>query len=101
MSAAKTHTPAFDNPSAITCKVTVLPVPVAPATRPCRLASLRVRYSGLLLLPTNIVPSSGLLSAMLSSSRIARGELRRQFIGHRLHRCHTAVRNGDVHAAGA
>ena len=38
MSAAKTGTPARLNASASTCRVTVLPVPVAPATRPCRLA---------------------------------------------------------------
>ena len=39
MSAANTGTPARANPSAITCNDTVLPVPVAPVTRPCRLAS--------------------------------------------------------------
>ena len=44
-------------PSASTCRVTVLPVPVAPVTSPCRLASARVRNSGLLPLPTKIVPS--------------------------------------------
>jgi hypothetical protein len=36
-SAQKTGTPAAENCSAMTCSVTVLPVPVAPATRPCRL----------------------------------------------------------------
>ena len=44
MSAAKTGTPARLNASASTCRVTVLPVPVAPATRPCRLAMLGSRY---------------------------------------------------------
>ena len=44
-SAAKTATPAREKPSARTCRVTVLPVPVAPATRPCRLPSARRRYS--------------------------------------------------------
>ena len=39
MSAAKTGTPAAEKPSANTCSVTVLPVPVAPVTRPCRFAS--------------------------------------------------------------
>src|SRR5690606_21173727 len=39
MSAANTATPASLNCSASRCKVTVFPVPVAPATRPCRLAS--------------------------------------------------------------
>ena len=37
MSAANTGTPAREKPSASTCSVTVLPVPVAPVTRPCRL----------------------------------------------------------------
>ena len=35
-SAANTATPAADSCSAIVCSVTVLPVPVAPATRPWR-----------------------------------------------------------------
>ena len=39
--------------------MTVLPVPVAPVTSPCRLASASVRYSGFSPLPTKIVlPSS-------------------------------------------
>ena len=38
MSAAKTGTPAALSCSAISCRVLVLPVPVAPATRPCRLS---------------------------------------------------------------
>ena len=38
MSAAKTGTPAREKPSASTCRVTVLPVPVAPVTSPWRLA---------------------------------------------------------------
>ena len=36
MSATNTGTPAADSCSAITCSVFVLPVPVAPATRPWR-----------------------------------------------------------------
>ena len=36
MSATNTGTPAAESPSASTCSVLVLPVPVAPATRPCR-----------------------------------------------------------------
>ncbi len=36
MSARNTGTPAVESCSAIMCSVTVLPVPVAPATRPCR-----------------------------------------------------------------
>lgn len=37
MSAAKTDTPIALSCSARSCSVTVLPVPVAPAMRPCRL----------------------------------------------------------------
>ncbi|MCY1542959.1 hypothetical protein D9M68_787400 [compost metagenome] len=38
-SAMKTGTPMLENCSARVCKLTVLPVPVAPVIRPCRLAS--------------------------------------------------------------
>ena len=38
MSAANTGTPAADSCSASSCRVLVLPVPVAPATSPCRLS---------------------------------------------------------------
>ena len=38
MSAANTGTPAAEICSAINCSVLVLPVPVAPATSPCRLS---------------------------------------------------------------
>ncbi len=38
MSAANTGTPAVLSCSAISWRVLVLPVPVAPATRPCRLS---------------------------------------------------------------
>ena len=38
MSAAKTGTPAAESCSASSCRVFVLPVPVAPATSPCRLS---------------------------------------------------------------
>src|SRR5262245_60704129 len=58
MSAAKTGTPALEKPSARTCRVTVLPVPVAPVTRPCRLANASVSTSGFVLRPTKIVPAS-------------------------------------------
>src|SRR6476661_4737515 len=58
ISEANTETPAREKPSARTCNVTVLPVPVAPVTRPCRLASARLRAWGLSpLMPTKIVPS--------------------------------------------
>ena len=40
MSAANTGTPAAEICSAISCSVLVLPVPVAPDTRPCRFSML-------------------------------------------------------------
>ena len=40
MSAMKQGTPALQKLSAMTCRVTVLPVPVAPAMSPWRLAIL-------------------------------------------------------------
>ena len=46
MSAANTGTPAAEKPSARTCSVTVLPVPVAPVTRPWRLASRELDHLG-------------------------------------------------------
>src|SRR5262245_15850129 len=58
MSAAKTGTPAREKPSARICNVTVLPVPVAPVTRPCRLPNRRSSASYLWLLPTTIVWSA-------------------------------------------
>ena len=57
MSAANTGTPARANPSAITCSVTVLPVPVAPVTRPWRLASASVSQACSSPLPTKILSS--------------------------------------------
>ncbi len=36
MSATNTGTPAAESPSAMPCSVLVFPVPVAPATSPCR-----------------------------------------------------------------
>src|SRR5918994_1308602 len=65
ISAAKTGTPALENPSASTWSETVLPVPVAPVIRPWRLASLKSRYSGLVLLPMKIFPSSSIVSLQL------------------------------------
>ena len=44
----KTGTPASEKPWAMICRVTVLPVPVAPATTPWRLARLNRRVSGAL-----------------------------------------------------
>ena len=57
-SAANTGTPASDRAWARICRVTVLPVPVAPATRPWRLARSSRRVSGLSEKPTNRVPGS-------------------------------------------
>ena len=51
ISAANTGTPARAKPSAITCSDTVLPVPVAPVTRPCRLASASAQPGRLFALP--------------------------------------------------
>jgi len=45
-SAQKTGTPASEKPCARICRVTVLPVPVAPAITPCRLALCHNRISG-------------------------------------------------------
>ena len=57
MSAANTGTPARANPSAITCSETVFPVPVAPVTRPWRLASASVSQAGCSPLPMKIFSS--------------------------------------------
>src|ERR1700730_7944820 len=57
MSAANTGTPARANPSAITCNETVFPVPVAPVTSPCRLASPSVSHASCSPLPIKIFSS--------------------------------------------
>ena len=49
-SAAKTGTPALQKPSAMICRVTVLPVPVAPVTRPWRLAMAQEQFLALVAL---------------------------------------------------
>src|SRR5215218_877165 len=69
MSDANTGTPARANPSAITCSETVLPVPVAPVTRPCRLASESVSQAGLSPLPMKIF--SAVSAILLSDAAIA------------------------------
>jgi hypothetical protein len=71
MSGAKTGTPALEKLSARICSVTVLPVPVAPVIRPWRLASLRVRYSGFVLLPTNSFPSVLILDLPVRLAHLA------------------------------
>ena len=61
MSAIITGTPAALSCSAITCSDLVLPVPVAPATRPCRLtvaSGMRMRAVGSTVPLTTTVPSS-------------------------------------------
>ena len=61
MSARKTGTPASLSCSAISCSVLVLPVPVAPAIRPCRLSiasGMRTGASGCAAPPTTSAPSS-------------------------------------------
>ena len=49
--------PVLARPSAITCSETVLPVPVAPVTRPWRLASASVNQAGCSPRPTKIFSS--------------------------------------------
>src|SRR6266702_6316949 len=73
ISAAKTGTPARANPSAITCSDTVLPVPVAPVTRPWRLASASVSQAVSSPLPIKIFSS---VSAVLLSDVGIRSPLR-------------------------
>src|SRR5262245_60840227 len=65
ISAANTGTPAREKPSARTWSVTVLPVPVAPVTRPWRFAILSARYSGFSLLPTKILFVGSVVMALL------------------------------------
>ena len=60
-SASSTGTPAADSCSAMPCSVFVLPVPVAPATRPCRLSvanGTRTRAVGSTAPSTSTAPSS-------------------------------------------
>src|SRR4051812_23440924 len=73
ISAANTGTPARAKPSAITCNDTVLPVPVAPVTRPCRLASASVSQAVCSPLPIKIFSS---VSAVLLSEVAIRSPLR-------------------------
>ena len=61
MSAANTETPARAICSAINCSVFVLPVPVAPATSPCRFSidsEMRIFASGIGLPSEISTPSS-------------------------------------------
>src|SRR5262245_20199110 len=58
MSATNTGTPARLKPSAITRKVDVLPVPVAPAISPCRFATERIKSCSAVPLPSGMRPSA-------------------------------------------
>jgi len=61
MSAANTATPASEICSASNCRVLVFPVPVAPATRPCRFSidnEIRILASGAGAPSTIRTPSS-------------------------------------------
>lgn len=60
MSGIITGTPAADSCSASTCRVLVLPVPVAPATSPCRLNidnGIRTSADGSRTLSTTTAPT--------------------------------------------
>ncbi len=68
MSAAKTGTPAAEICSAISWSVLVLPVPVAPETRPCRfsmLSGIRTTAEG-----TGVSFSISTPSSMAGSSKV-------------------------------
>ena len=86
ISAANTGTPARAKPSAITCSDTVLPVPVAPVTRPCRLASASVSQAVCSPFPIKIFSSVSaiLLSevAIASPLRAHQGGLVATIISH-------------------
>lgn len=49
-----TGTPAFENPSARICNVTVFPVPVAPAINPCLFENFKAKDCGVSPAPTKI-----------------------------------------------
>ncbi len=73
MSAANTATPLAASCSASTCRVRVLPVPVAPATRPCRLviaSGMRTCTSGIGS-PFTSAPISSAAPSKAYPSRIA------------------------------
>src|SRR3954451_917647 len=69
ISAANTGTPARAKPSAMTCSDTVLPVPVAPVTSPCLLASASVSHAVSSPLPMKIF--SAVSAVLLSEVAIA------------------------------
>ena len=65
-SAMNTGTPSWEKPSASTCSVTVLPVPVAPAIRPWRLAMPGSRQTA----PSPDVPSQIFPSRIMGISSL-------------------------------
>src|SRR5690606_36231712 len=77
-SATNTGTPMREKPSARVIRVTVLPVPVAPATRPWRLASAGSRVTGtssVVPLPSRIgsigASRGGMAGILAASARVA------------------------------
>ena len=96
ISAANTGTPARAKPSAITCSDTVLPVPVAPVTRPWRLASANVNHAGCSPLPIKILSSVSPLAMPLAAiSSFPRTEhSNRRSIARR--NTHPANHNGTI-----
>ena len=92
MSAANTGTPAREKPSASTCSVTVLPVPVAPVTRPWRLANFNVRYWSASCSPLGgtFLPMKTLSSVSLAMTPLRKSN-RRPVIGIAGQVCHGGV----------
>ena len=66
-SAMNTGTPRREKPSAITISEIVLPVPVAPATRPCRFPYLGSRWTGRSPLPMSMSSTPGLPPSRVGS----------------------------------
>src|SRR5439155_18114319 len=82
-SAMNTGTPRREKPSAITISEIVLPVPVAPATRPCRLPYLGSRWTGRSPFPMSMSSTPGpFLEPRLGPRRPA---------------AHTSVRSAAAH----
>ncbi len=71
-SAMNTGTPAWEKPSAMTLRVTVLPVPEAPAMRPWRFAWLRSSLQGLSPWAIQIAPSWSMCGCLSRSRRRTR-----------------------------
>src|SRR5882757_4815736 len=97
MSAANTGTPARAKPSAITCSDTVLPVPVAPVTRPCRLASASVSQAASSPLPIKIFSS---VSAVLLSEVAITSPLRLHQGGLVAHRHNHIASSPSIETVG-